>query len=167
MSTPYKVCSYPIEVDLAKVVYNDLPTIQVDVVYNRPVSSRYQLNNVSDSVNVFKNVFPDGEINYREVFQILFIGPDNRLLGWDNVFYGGSSRITVDPKIIFQKVLAISCQGIVIGHNHPMASSEPSNRDIEFTSVIKQLCELLDIVLLDHIILGEVDYFSFTQNGLL
>ena len=167
MLPAYKACPYSEKESKSILPINDLPVIKVDVTYNVPISNRPQLSSSMDCLNVFRQTFPSGHSQLREVLQILFLASDNRLLGYDTSFLGGATRMNIDPKYIFQLALATNCHAIVLGHNHPMASSMPSKNDINITNRIVELCGLFDLVLLDHIILGETDYFSFNDNSLI
>ena len=70
-------------------------------------------------------------------------------------------------KIILQTALKVHASGIILSHNHPSGNLRPSEPDKQITSKIKEACKYLDLVLLDHIILTDERYYSFTDEGLL
>ena len=72
-----------------------------------------------------------------------------------------------EPKIILQTALKVHASGIILSHNHPSGNLRPSEPDKQITSKIKEACKVLDLHLLDHIILTEESYYSFTDEGLL
>ncbi|MGL4451137.1 MAG: JAB domain-containing protein, partial [Sarcina sp.] len=89
------------------------------------------------------------------------------LLGEETLFRGTIDRSVVYPRLIVERALKYATKGIIFAHNHPSGSLTPSRKDIELTTELKELLEVIDIKLLDHIILGEGDYFSFYDNGLI
>ena len=66
-----------------------------------------------------------------------------------------------------QRALLCNASRIMIAHNHPSGNSEPSREDKKTTENIRKACDLIGIPLLDHIIIGEDEYFSFKGEGLL
>lgn len=102
-----------------------------------------------------------------EEFKIIYLSSSNRLLGEETLFKGTVDRSVVYPRLIIERALKYPTKGIIFAHNHPSGSLTPSRKDIELTTELKELLEVIDIKLLDHIILGEGDHFSFYENGLI
>lgn len=102
-----------------------------------------------------------------EEFKVIYLSSSNRLLGEETLFRGTIDRSVVYPRLIVERALKYPTKGIIFAHNHPSGSLTPSRKDIELTTELKELLEVIDIKLLDHIILGEGDYFSFYDNGLI
>ncbi|MGL5596027.1 MAG: JAB domain-containing protein, partial [Cetobacterium sp.] len=102
-----------------------------------------------------------------EEFKVIYLSSSNRLLGEETLFRGTIDRSVVYPRLIVERALKYATKGIIFAHNHPSGSLTPSRKDIELTTELKELLEVIDIKLLDHIILGEGDYFSFYDNGLI
>jgi len=71
----------------------------------------------------------------------------------------------VDPKKIFQICLDNHATSVILGHNHPSGNTQPSEADQKITKKIKECGILLDIAVLDHIIIGDDQYYSFTDEG--
>jgi DNA repair protein RadC len=80
---------------------------------------------------------------------------------------GGIAQVYVDVRSIFKKALLNNATGIIIGHNHPSGNVKPSEEDKNLTKRIKAICGIMDINLLDHIIIGMNNYFSFAEEGIL
>ena len=80
---------------------------------------------------------------------------------------GGVSGTVVDPKKIFKIALDNHASSIIVGHNHPSGNIQPSDADQKITQKIKNAGVLLDIALLDHIIIGNDQYYSFSDEGAL
>jgi DNA repair protein RadC len=78
---------------------------------------------------------------------------------------GGISGTVVDPKKIFKIALDHHATSIILGHNHPSGSVEPSDADIQITKKIRDAGALLDVAVLDHVIIGDDRFYSFADNG--
>ena len=104
---------------------------------------------------------------HHEVFVVLYLDQSGGLKHFGTLSQGGITATVVDPRLIFKKALEESAVSIIISHNHPSGSPQPSKADEALTQKIKEGAGLLDIRLLDHIIVGEKGYFSFANEGLL
>ncbi|MGL4652472.1 JAB domain-containing protein [Cetobacterium sp.] len=102
-----------------------------------------------------------------EEFKVIYLSSSNRLIGEETLFRGTIDRSVVYPRLIVERALKHPTKGIIFAHNHPSGDLKPSRKDIELTNELKDLLEVLDIRLLDHLIIGENDYFSFYDNGLI
>lgn len=102
-----------------------------------------------------------------EEFKVIYLSSSNRLIGEETLFRGTIDRSVVYPRPIVERALKYPTKGIIFAHNHPSGDLKPSRKDIELTHELKDLLDVLDIKLLDHIILGEGDHFSFYENGLI
>lgn len=102
-----------------------------------------------------------------EEFKVIYLSSSNRLIGEETLFRGTIDRSVVYPRLIVERALKYPTKGVIFAHNHPSGDLKPSRKDIELTNELKDLLEVLDIRLLDHLIIGENDYFSFYDNGLI
>ena len=82
-------------------------------------------------------------------------------------FTGADDHCTIDKKAILRAVLLSGASKLMLFHNHPSGDVDPSASDIAITRQIKELSELLDVTLLDHVIIGDGTYYSFNKEGLL
>jgi DNA repair protein RadC len=80
---------------------------------------------------------------------------------------GGISGTVLDTRVIFQGALLANASSLIIFHNHPSSNLKPSKADKDITNKIKKAGELLDIILLDHLIITEHSYYSFADEGIL
>ena len=80
---------------------------------------------------------------------------------------GGVSGTVVDSKVIFKYALEHLASSIVLCHNHPSGNLKPSGADIKLTKNLKEAGRIMDIVVLDHLIIGEKSYYSFGDEGML
>jgi DNA repair protein RadC len=102
-----------------------------------------------------------------EVFGVLCLDQANGLKHFEKVSKGGITATYVDPRLIFRIALREEAVSIIVCHNHPSGNLRPSRADEILTARIKEGANYLDIKLLDHIIVGSQDYFSFADEGLL
>ena len=80
---------------------------------------------------------------------------------------GGVQATVVDNRLIFKRALELLASRILIAHNHPSGSAEPSKADIALTNRIRSAAELFEIQLIDHIIITANDSYSFKSHNLL
>lgn len=102
-----------------------------------------------------------------EQFWIMLLNPVNKVIKLAKISDGGVNGTAADPKRIFKIALEYNSSAIMLCHNHPSGSVEPSDRDKALTRNIVNGGKLLDIKILDHIIVGIDKYFSFADSGLI
>ncbi len=95
----------------------------------------------------------------------LYLNPGNRVLEKCRISYGGQEVAPVDVKSVLRQALRQLASAVILVHNHPSGNPAPSRADIDLTQRMRAACELLDIPLRDHIILGGDDMFSFRAKG--
>ena len=103
----------------------------------------------------------------REVFKVIFLDKGLRITGERDLFFGTIDEAAVHPREIVRAALEFSASSIVLVHNHPSGKVEPSREDYEITQMIKVACQTVSIRVLDHIIIGENQYFSFSERSQL
>lgn len=99
-----------------------------------------------------------------EHFDVLLLNQAFRLIKRVNISCGGIDQTTVDVRLIMKHCVLNDATVLVCVHNHPSGSLKPSTDDKNITSVIKKAGELLNIRLLDHVIIGDDQYYSFHDN---
>ncbi|RUM59878.1 MAG: hypothetical protein DSY66_05500 [Persephonella sp.] len=122
---------------------------------------------VFNSPNDVYQYIKDLRKSKQEKMLALYTNTSNELLGVETVAIGSLNILSVKPRDIFIYALKYNAYGIIIVHNHPNGSSNPSEEDINFTNSIKNLASELGFEILDHLIIGRKDYFSFLNNGLI
>ncbi|NIA22969.1 MAG: DNA repair protein RadC [Proteobacteria bacterium] len=103
----------------------------------------------------------------REVFKTVFLNVKNEILKIDDLFVGTVNESPVYPREIMRKAFLYNATSIIIVHNHPSGDVSPSKGDILVTEKIKDICNTMDISLLDHIIIGKDKYYSFAEEGII
>jgi DNA repair protein RadC len=102
-----------------------------------------------------------------EVFIVAFLNRANKIIHLETISEGGITATVVDTRIILKKALEQNAVNLVLCHNHPSGSLQPSRADELLTQKIKQAALLLDIGVIDHVIVSEDGYYSFADEGLL
>lgn len=103
----------------------------------------------------------------QEILSVLLLDSQNNVTAWVEVSRGGLNTTRTLPREIFRPAILQGAAGIILAHNHPSGSSDPSYEDVEFTSTIRRAGELLGIELYDHLILTGDGYTSLREKGLL
>ncbi|WP_032094085.1 RadC family protein [Necropsobacter rosorum] len=101
----------------------------------------------------------------REVFLVLFLDNQHRLIKKEEMFLGTINSAAVYPREIVKSALTCNAAALILAHNHPSGVAQPSASDRKITETIKQAAELVEIRVLDHFVIGKGDYFSFSENG--
>lgn len=120
---------------------------------------------ITSSKDSFEFFYADLAYIAYEKFQVLLLSTSNRIIKKVDISEGGLSGTMVDPKKIFQIALEHHASGMILAHNHPSHNLQPSPEDIFMTKKIKSGAELLDMRVLDHLILGGEQYYSFADNN--
>ena len=106
-------------------------------------------------------------IEYQEEVKIILLNRSNIVLGIYEMSKGGITGSVVDIRIILGVALKCGASGIIMVHNHPSGKLVASDADKTITRKLKQVCELLEVDLLDHLIISKDGYYSFADNGQL
>ena len=102
-----------------------------------------------------------------EVFAVLFLDAQNRLLKFEELFRGTLTQTSVYPREVVKRALACHAAAVVLAHNHPSGAAEPSRADEFLTHTLKSALQLVDVRVLDHIVVGQSHVVSFAERGLL
>lgn len=101
----------------------------------------------------------------REVFAVLCLDNALTLINYEVLFTGGISACSVCIKQVLRHAISHGASQLIIAHNHPRVSATPSAADNQLTAELKKACELIDINLIDHIIVGRNDTLSYAESG--
>ena len=102
-----------------------------------------------------------------EQFWIMLLNNANKVIKLEKIGVGGMTGTTADPKKIFKNALENNAASVMLCHNHPSGNVIPSNADKQITNNLVKAGHFLEIKILDHIIIGNDNYFSFADEGLL
>ena len=102
-----------------------------------------------------------------EVFLALAMNTKNHVVAILPVSQGSLNASIVHPRELFQRAILSNCASLILAHNHPSGDSSPSPEDIALTRRLIEAGQLLDIPILDHLILGYGNFYSFKEHGLI
>src|SRR6266481_2168576 len=103
----------------------------------------------------------------KEHFVLLSLNNKNRVNGFKIISTGSLTASLVHPREVYRAALGLCAAAVIFVHNHPSGEPAPSQEDIELTRRLKESGEILGIRVLDHIVLGDGRYYSFSNSGLL
>lgn len=103
----------------------------------------------------------------QEVVIAVFLNGQNQRLGEKDITEGTPTQATVYVRRVIEEALHLSAAAVVLVHNHPSGNPEPSAGDDETTRHLLKACNLVQLVLLDHVIVGESDHYSYADSGRL
>ena len=122
---------------------------------------------ISSSDDVVRAMRPKlKELKHEECWA-LFLTNSNRVVERYRISQGGVQATVVDQRLIVKRALELLATRIILVHNHPSGSAQPSGADHDITKKVREATSLFDIQLLDHIIITETESYSFKSNGAL
>ena len=104
---------------------------------------------------------------HHEVFAVLFLDVQNRLVAMEELFRGTLTQTSVYPREVVLRALHHQAAAVVLAHNHPSGQVEPSRADQALTDTLKAALGLVDVRVLDHVIVGQGATMSFAERGLM
>ena len=102
-----------------------------------------------------------------EVFAVLFLDAQSRLLRFEEMFRGTLTQTSVYPREVVKRALELGAASVILAHNHPSGAAEPSRADEFLTETLKSALALVDVRVLDHLVVGHAGVVSFAERGLL
>ena len=103
----------------------------------------------------------------REVFAVMLLDNQHRLLDYQELFFGTINAGSVYPREVVKAVLGKNAAAVILAHNHPSGMAEPSDADKAITGRHKEVLEVVDVQVLDHFVVGQHDVVSFAERGLI
>jgi len=148
-----KACSLLAAIELGKRINSKLDNINKMKVTNSNIIYDY-----------YKDILVDKK---QEYFYCVYLDTKNQIIKDKLLYIGTINESLIHPREIFKEAYLLSASGIICIHNHPSGNSNPSNNDKIITKQLKQAGDILGIRILDHIIIGKEEYFSFNDNCLM
>ncbi|RKS86006.1 DNA replication and repair protein RadC [Orbus hercynius] len=103
----------------------------------------------------------------REIFLVIFLNNQNHVVCTKEMFVGTYNSVEVHPREIIREALKHNAAALILAHNHPSGVAEPSQADRNITYQIEKACDLVDIRIIDHFVIGKGEYVSFAERGWL
>ena len=142
---------------------------EISVSYSHPIKydERIKMTSLATAVTVLRYVWDESSIELYESFKVILLNRNNRLLGVASIAEGGITNTVVDVRILFGIALKSTAVGIILAHNHPSGNINPSESDRFLTKKIIEGANLLEIMVMDHIIITKDNHYSFLDNNIL
>ena len=140
---------------------------EVKLSYKPKNISKYKVTSSEDAYKYLLSTYKKGTICYKEYFKVLFLNQANQVLGYTLISGGGITETTADVRLIFQAALLTNSVALILAHNHPSGNLKPSPEDIRLTKQVREASNFMRIKILDHIIISDTGYYSFTDEGML
>lgn len=102
-----------------------------------------------------------------EEFCVIYLDAQNQIIEVETVQKGIANQAVVYPRQVLESALRKKASALILAHNHPSGHVRPSDADIRLTKTIQDAARMLDILVHDHIIIGENRFFSFREEGLM
>lgn len=102
-----------------------------------------------------------------EIFAVMYLDTNNRLLEYQRLFRGSLAQTTVYPREVVKQALATNAASVILHHNHPGGWCRPSRSDEILTLNLKAALALIEVRVLDHVITSDEDALSMAEQGLL
>lgn len=127
-------------------------------------SIKKKINNASDLVDYYKPYMRDMK---KEIFKLIMLDVKNKIIKDSTISEGSLTESIVHPREVLREIVRASAASVIFLHNHPSGESNPSKNDMDITERLVEACNIIGVKVLDHIILGEDNFTSFAQEGLL
>jgi len=101
----------------------------------------------------------------REVFAVAFLNKQHQMLAYEDISYGSIANVEIHPREVVRRALEHNAAAVILGHNHPSFSSEPSRADITITSRLRQVLEGVSVRVIDHLIVAGNEVVSLAERG--
>lgn len=102
-----------------------------------------------------------------EVFCVMFLDSQNRMIQFEEMFRGTLTQTSVYPREVVKRALDLHASAVILCHNHPSGSVQPSRADETLTTTLKQALALVDVRALDHVIVAPGASLSMAEKGLI
>jgi len=122
---------------------------------------------ISTSNDAYDLIAPLLEDLTTEQFWVIYLNNANKVLCKEQISAGGMTATIVDIRLILKRALELNSTALVLCHNHPSGTLEPSKADVDVTHKMKKAASYMDIQVLDHLIVSDIAYFSFADQGRL
>jgi DNA repair protein RadC len=122
---------------------------------------------ITSSRASYDYIYPEIADSPNEIFYVLYLNRGSRVITHKQISTGGVSGTVVDAKIVLKYAIELLASSIIAVHNHPSGNIKPSQADIDLTKKLKAAASMFDILVYDHLIIGDKTYFSFSDSGIL
>lgn len=126
--------------------------------------SNYKKIIIREPYDLAKILMADLRFEKREIAKTVILNNKNEILKINNIAFGGTNFVNLSVRDILSEVIKMKAPKIILVHNHPSGDPTPSQQDIDFTNKLYEASRIFDIELLDHLVIGDMEYTSiFTK----
>lgn len=143
-----------------------VPEVKVRVTRGKSVIND-QIRSSKDSAEIFKKFIGKDKIQTQEFFAVMYLSQANKVLGVYVHSMGSINATSADVRLILGGALRLGAVSIIICHNHPSGNMQPSEADIQLTKKLITAAKYHDIRVLDHVIIGKENHYSFLDHNLI
>jgi DNA repair protein RadC len=126
-----------------------------------------QRDNISSAASSQQYLMAQLRGEKREVFACLMLDSQYRAIAFEKLFYGTIDAASVYPREVLKQCMVHNAAAVIFAHNHPSGVAEPSQADRAITDRLVKALSLVDILVLDHFVIGDSGAVSFAQRGWL
>jgi len=137
---------------------------KVSIVKSDVLAYAKSVASPDDVYSIFREYM---ESRDREHLCIVLLNNKNLILGFHVLSIGSLTEAIVDPGSIVKMLCLGNASGCILMHNHPSGDSKPSEQDKTITKKVKEICKLIDKPLIDHIVFGDNNFYTFANEGTL
>ena len=123
------------------------------------------IKSAKEAANNFRSYFSGA--SKKEFFVCCFLNGQHQMLSTEVLFEGSLTTSAVYPREVITRVIDLGAAAVILGHNHPSGLTTPSSSDRAVTRKLQTALNAIDVEVLDHIIIGGAEHYSFADNRLL
>lgn len=138
-------------VELTKRVHASLPL-------------KRKINSAKDLAEI---LLPQMRFLPKEVFKVILLNSQNQIMTIQEISRGSLTETVVHPREVFREAVRRGCSALIVTHNHPCGDPTPSLQDLELTQKLVEASHILGIQVLDHLIIGDGQYISLKERGII
>jgi DNA repair protein RadC len=141
------------------------------IKFVRAVAERYlktkliKRDPIRSSQELFNYLYHSLRDKKREIFKVVFLDAQNRIIAIEDLFEGTLTSSSVYPREVIKSALRHHAAGLFLVHNHPSGEPRPSGEDKRITRELIHACRLMGITVHEHLVIGDNRYFSFADHG--
>lgn len=132
--------------------------VQASFSFKRKINSAHDLAEI---------LIPQMRFLPTEVFKVILLNSHNQIIAIQEISRGSLTETVVHPREVFREAVRRGCSALIVTHNHPNGDPEPSVQDLELTQKLVAASDILGIQVLDHLIIGDGQYTSFKERGII
>lgn len=152
-------------------IINQLPPDRMEIalatveLYTRKKAKKNSRDKIHSSVDIYRLMHPIMVNQQVEELWAIYMNMSSRIVKMKRISVGGISQTIVDIRIVLKEALLCNAVAIAICHNHPSGNVRPSLADDQLTEKLSNACKTMDIRLLDHVIVADDSYYSYSDEG--